>query len=555
MVQNLSSFSQEENQFDPLKITGFVVSSDFISALFDIEKNYHKDMRFSLLKNETHPRKLHHVLKSDLITTLSLHLTCNTVGIIREITLHRLYVERVSKISSLSFQEFLYSIEKLKLNDLITITENPYTKRINIAINYFINTRKSDEKPIPHRYITVNPTIIFSDEFQKLSISHWKVYFGLIWRAGSNKNYKHSVYFDRNVDLEKSLHMAGLKQFLLKQQNSDVRRVIQDLTTISIGAHGPLLKHTGNAPLIQSKFNRFHKANYMLNPKYHLHKLAKEKVRHPLEVKETYPRQARAIEEEMIKEGIGELASTELKGKYNGSLFRNLVYILKDQSRKMINHAVFQLKREWEETGKLPYDLESFVQKSIRYTREALYTKIMRQEGLYDYLIYGYKKGAQRDQRIYDFLNKMSKYSVREFRIMCKEGAEVLDRFFTEKGLGSGYRYCEDINYIPGIQLVREEASRLKVDIDAYEEFEEKIHGIVEKIENPLEYSAVSRMMHSKLEDLPKAKQIKPATHYGFRLEDFLVNQYKNLKFRIRNAWNPTNHTLIKSESPRLDIF
>lgn len=536
MIQNQSIQSQENSQFDVTKISGIVVSTDFLDALFNIEKKYHLDMRYSLHKNETHPRKLHHVLKSDLITALALHLSCNTAGVIREVTLYRLYRERVSKIFPISFQEFLYSIEKFELNELIGKTKNPYTNRISININYFVNAEKSTEKPIPLRYITVNPSVILSKEFLKLSVSHWKVYFGLIWRAGSNKNYNHRVLFDKVVEEGKSLHQGGLKQFLLKQQNSDVRKVIYDLVTISIGEHGPLILHTEKDNLMDKKFNRWHEANYRLNPNYHTYKKEGEKVRFPLEPIETYTRQANYIQNAMEKEGIGELATTELKGQYNGSLYRNIVYILKDQSRKMINHAIFKLKEYWKETGVLPYDLENFVKRSIRYIREAEYTKIIREEGLYDYLVYGYKNGAQRDQRVFDFINYMSRYSIREFRFMCKEGSEVLDRWFTEKGLGEGYRYYKELDFVPGIRAFRKLASELKVDVEAYENLEERILETINKV-NPSEYAGILNMFRGRLENLPKVKEIKPATYYGFKLEAFLTTQYNNFKERTRNAW------------------
>lgn len=536
MIQNPSIQSQENSQFDVAKISGIVVSTDFLDALFDIEKKYHLDKSYSLHKDEAHPRKLHHVLKSDIITALALHLACNTAGVIREVTLHRLYQERVSKIFSMSFQEFLYSMKKFELNELIRKTENPYTNRITICINHFLNMEKTTEKPIPHRYVTVHPDVILSKEFQKLSISHWKVYFGLIWRAGSKRYYNHRVLFDKVVEEGKSLHHGGLKQFLLKQQNSDVRRVIYDLATKPLGEHGPLILHTGKAPLVEKKINRWHEANYRLNPNYHAYKQEGEKVRYPLEPMETYKRQSTYIQSVMEKEGIGELASVHLKGKYHGSLYRNLVYILKDQSRKMINHAIFKLKEYWHETGYLPYDLEVFVKRSIRYVREAAYTKILREEGLYDSLVYGYKNGAERDQRVFDFINYMSRYSIREFRALCKEGSDVLARWFTEQGLKEGYRFYPELDFVPGIKEFRKIASELKVDVDAYENLEARILKNINEIHTS-EYAGLLKGFTGSLKNLPKAKKIGPATQYGFKLEVFLTNQYNNLKERTRNAW------------------
>ncbi|NLP52188.1 hypothetical protein [Bacillus sp. RO1] len=520
--------------FEKTSVKGIIVPVEFIYELFSVEKQYNlKETFISSLSSRE--RRLHHVTKSDIMTALSLFVTCNASGVISEVTPHRLYKERVAHLFPLSFQEFYTSLEKFQHLSLIRVEKNEYTKRISIAINHFINKEKSPEgkKPILHRYVVVHP-IVFNQKFIKMPVGSWKLY--LLQLCRSYKSYRSYNFADVNVFTEKPVYHFSLKSLLLKQQNSDVKNVIKELVDTELADGQSLFIRPLSAPLFERRGKRYEKANLMINPAYILYKTPKEEYRFPLQPEETYPRQASFIETEFASEGVGELTSETLKGQYKGSLFKNLVYILKDQSRNAIRHAVKEIAELWKETKQLPYNMEQFVEKSIRHKREIDYKRILREERIYDYLIYGYKRGAVQEDRIFTFISTLSHLSLKEFRHVSRIAYKKLTAIYATSQSDLQYRTNPDLDCIPGIELVRQRAGQLKVSTNAYEALEFEFIGKVLPFTKEDELHKLPSIMMKKLNTLEREKNVFIKTPFGFKLEKFLLDEYNNNRHQFATS-------------------
>ncbi|MCM3619721.1 hypothetical protein M3936_19305 [Sutcliffiella horikoshii] len=531
-LQNVDSISQYFS-FEKSFVKGIIVPVEFIYQLMSVEKQYKLKETFTSTLS-SRERRLHHVTKSDIMTALSLFVSCNASGVISEVTPHRLYKERVAHLFPLSFQEFYTSLEKFKHLSLINVDRNEYTKRISIAINYFINKEKSLEgkKPILHRYVVVHP-IVFNQTFIKLPASAWKLY--LVQLSRSHKSYRTYNFAEEKDVAEKPIYQSSLKTLLLKQQNSDVKNVIMELIDTKLEGQALFVRPL-SAPLFERRGKRFEKANLMINPVFILHKVPKEEYRFPLHPEETYPRQASFIENEFAREGVGELTSGTLKWKYKGSLFKNLVYILKDQSRKAIKHAVTEIAELWKESRQLPYNIEQFVEKSIRHKREIEYKRILREEQIYDYLVYGYKRGSKQEDRIFTFINTLSHLSLKEFRAVSRIAYKKMTAMYATTKSELRYRTNPDLDRIPGIELVRQRAEQLKISTNAYEALEYELIGKVLPYTKEDELHTLPIIMMKKLDSLEREKHVFVKTPYGFKLENLLLEEYNKNRFRLTSS-------------------
>ncbi|MFC0273763.1 hypothetical protein ACFFIX_20460 [Metabacillus herbersteinensis] len=516
IVQNTESSLQDKIY------THVALSAEFLRALYNIELKYNSDITFPIVEEgATRSRSLHHLTTCDIVTTIVLHVACNSIGQIRETNPHNLYTERLCKLfhDPITYQEFKISLKKLELNSLIEVVKNKYTKRYTIQLNHFFNK----EKERVERYVIAHP-VVFSKGFTNLSISHIKLYFSLIWQQGNNKEFKFSRVLDASDRIEakcSDVIMSDLKSMLHKQQNSDVRRVLYDLISFQLVNDQALFEKIPGQLLLTKKGKRFYKVQVRLNPYYYSQAKKGDLYRIPLEPQETYQREAQYIRQEINLKKIG-----ELEVLYKGKLFRELLYILKDRSKAAINHSISAIQEYVNYYGKFPYDLQNFVIQSIKHLSIINYSKIAREEGLLNYITHNKEKPIDREIRMFDFVSKMSYYSLREFRRMCKIATPILEKFHTKAAVHEPANYEDhfigELDAIKGIGIVRQIAVRSNVDPIEYSSLEQRIVDLLKSLSE----KEIAKLLMEGVADLTRL-DVVPDLPNDFDLEHFLINEYK----------------------------
>ncbi|MFE7064196.1 hypothetical protein ACFVAD_18865 [Sutcliffiella sp. NPDC057660] len=531
-VKEVPAISKELS-FNKDSVNGIIMSVDFLYEMFNVEKQFNKREKFlaSLISRD---RLLHHITKADILTALSLFISCNASGVLSEITVHRLYTERVKKLFPLSFQEFYTSLEKFDKLTLISKKKNEYTNRVTITINHYINKEKSEDgkRPVLNRFIVIHP-FVFGDGFLSMSVSSWKLY--LLQLCRSTKQYRSYNFFETKLEQEQPVYKTDLQTLLLKKQNSDVKKVVIELLKTKVSGEETTFCRPLSVPLFEKKGNCYVRANLIINPNLVLYKQPKINYRFPLQPEETYTRQANFIEKEMSQEGIGELSSALLKGRYNGNLFRNLVYILKDQSRNAVRHAIKEVSELWKETKRLPYNLETFVERSIRHKKEMDFKRVLREEDIYDYLVYGQETAVKREERTFTFINHMSHLNMREFRAVCRAGYKKLVSYYSSEFSTPQYTTNPDLDWIPGIDLVRQKAEQFKISPAAYEKLEFEYIGKIIKHTTKEDALTLPSIMMRQIGSLER-KRVSPKPPYGFKLEKLLLGEYEKMRFSLTTS-------------------
>ncbi|QAS54799.1 hypothetical protein [Halobacillus litoralis] len=509
------------------------MSADFLKQLFNIEKRYEEGITYPIVNDgSVRTRKLHHITMADIMTAIILNISCNTVGEIRETNPHNLYSERMEKLyqNPVTYQEFKNTLKKFELNELILVKKDKYTKRYTIRLNHFVD----DESGKVGRYIML-PHFVFSHFFtDQLSVSHMKLYLALAWQQGNKKKFMFTRVLDPNdktPNKKDDIITSALKQLLHKQQNSDVKNIIIELLSWK-GPNGQtLLHHVPGHPPITKRGRSFYKANLQLNPYFHRAVKKGETYRFPLAPKETYQREAKYIANLLNNERIGELVSL-----YNGSLFRDLLYILKDRSKKAIKHAILAIKEYVNYKGKFPPNIQEFTIDAVRHNTVIDYIRIAREEGILDYVLFGYKQPHERERRRYEFVSKVSYFSLRVFRRMVQLAKPTLQNHFgktayTEKDYESSF--SPQLNELKGIEVLRHLAIRQNVSPAEYELVEKS--AIKEWNTGAIDYKTLCDKMIQQVRSL-NTVTVKPDLPYKFQMEDFMIDEYKAHLSTIRSS-------------------
>lgn len=516
--------SIKEYEITQMQHNGVAVSASFLINLFNLEKDYNDGQTFTIVKNgKIRERYLSKVTRTDIITTIFLYATCNTNGCISDTTIHNLYKSRIHLFAvPISYSEFKHSLKKFEVQGLIDVRENMYTGRSTIQLNHF-----KQENGKLERYVILHP-IVFTETFLTQSIDYWKLYLiALLQIQKSKQGLGFFRKFDNKLSLDQEhtdFYKSGLKQLLHKQENSDVRRVIDQLMTIQYEGK-PLFTRVPGKEVIKKRGRAFDVVHMKIHDDFIVQD-DKGNYRLPLKQPERYKKVATLIDDLLYK--ANSLDLKELLLDYDGKLLNDLLYILKGRSKTHITYAIETLIEYWKDTKQLPSDLQQFVLSLVKRKSEAQYMKIAKEEGIYAYLAHR-KTGEELEEAREQFLSTMSFHSKRIFKVMCRETKPLLDKFFsTEEFTEKDYEGSADLNHLKGIDLVRQIACKKKIDPVAYQALENQA---LEWLESETEDGIVS-MILNELEPLKRAQTV-PALPWKFDLAQYMKDHYKkyNLKF------------------------
>jgi hypothetical protein len=530
IVKNLDQKSQdnltENEHFFKENISKVLISVPFLDALFKKDIDFRKSPLFHYGRSSV---KLYHVTRSDILATIALFISCNTVGEIKEITINRLYEKRVKPLfgTYFSYQEFILSIHKFQELQLVELSSNSITKKTNIKINYFLQEGSNSSFPRPERYVTLHP-FIFEEEFLRQSIDIWKIYLRYIVQCNNNPNPRYYYFNQSKENFISFLQSSDLLSFLHKRENHQVKKVFEKITSLEIQeGKGPLFTSSGNGPLFVKRFNKFHEVGIRINENYLVSKqdIKTSSARFPLTPEETYVRESNFIRSYLESIGAGELFNTELKGKYSGSLARNLVYRLKSYSKSLIRLALDELAAEFKMFSRIPNNLDAFISNAIRFKKQTEFKKVLRKENLYPLLVKGWH-GPDKENRIFDFLNAVSPLKMNEFKAFCRHGYKSLQAAYeVSKVEEAHYECCPRISHIPGVDLLRRTAYKLDVDPLAYQEQEEQLEKLLPHAKDSTEEGNLIHTIFKRLVGLKKHES-KTILISKVKLENLLMDEW-----------------------------
>jgi hypothetical protein len=530
IVKNPDQKSQdnlsEKEHFSKKNISKVLISVRFLDVLFEKDIDFRESPVFHYGRSSV---KLYHVTRSDILTTLALFISCNTVGEIKEITFNRLYEKRVKPLfgTYFSYQEFILSIHKFQELQLVELSHNSITKKTNIKINYFLQEGSNSSLPRPERYVTLHP-FVFEEEFLRQSIDIWKIYLRYVVQCNNNPSPRYYYFNQPKENFISFLQSSDLLSFLHKKENHQVKKVFEKITSLEIQeGNGPLFTSSGNGPLFVKRFNKFHEVGIRINENYLVTRQDSKRAaaRFPLTPEETYIRESAYIRSYLESIGAGELYQTELKGKYSGSLARNLVYRLKSYSKSLIRLALDELAAEFKMFSRIPSNLDAFISNAIRFKKQTEFKKVLRKENLYPVLVKGWD-GPDRENRVFDFLNAVSPLKMNEFKAFCRHGYKALQAAYEESQIEEKhYECCPSISHIPGVDLLRRTAFKLDVDPLAYQEQEEQLEKILPNAKDSTEQGHLIHTIFKRLSGLKKHES-KAILIGKVKLENLLMDEW-----------------------------
>ncbi|MFC3882009.1 hypothetical protein ACFOU2_00085 [Bacillus songklensis] len=506
-----NGFGLEKGQ----KTEPITINYGFMNALFNIELRYGSGEMFPITKHQEQSKQryrlLHHLVRSDFYTAILLQTVChaNTYEI-NNVNYASLYDALCAWYEDpISFHDFVISLKKFELLNLIMLSN----KRDNGRFDVQLRIQEKDT------FFVVAPTIIFTKKFTDLTVSHWKLFFAALLQTGKDKHKLIFRYFDNDKN-ENMMH-KGLKQFLHKQQSSDVKRLIEELLVLPVCNGQPLLARPKDQLTYKKSGRKYHIAYFVLNPELILPHQKGRKYHFPIQPSIKFSRFARFIKHEMEKMGLSE------HFLFNFDLLDQVISTLKPKGKVIARHVLHKVKEYVNEHKFLPERLKDFMESISRSRMRAVIENLAREEKIHQWIA-PHLKGEAKEHRIYEFINRMSFFAPTTLRKMFRRAYSYLQKYYTTLALYSYTDYCnvEFFERMPMIKEIRQTAARKKVCPVSYAALEREAMDIWHSHPEWEEWEAVKNIGQWLLEEVEKleAKDTMAYLPDGIVLEDLLLS-------------------------------
>jgi hypothetical protein len=233
------------------------------------------------------------------------------------------------------------------------------------------------------------------------------------------------------------------------------------------------------------------------------------------------------------------LVTVELKGKYNGSLYRHLIYQLKNQPKKLIRIVLSELVEHVKSNSmKLPYDMSSFINHVLKNQRLTTGKQILREEKLLPFLTRKNCTSVESKERVFQFINIFSPFSSTEFRRICSQTYNKLIRYYTTSPYQEDdYNILSELTHLPGIDLLRQKAFDLKVDLEVYHAQEEKLLKSFSTLGSTNKWQEHISKIFKKLHEFKTTNATKLDLPYKFNLEEYILKEIP-LNRKTQLSWS-----------------
>lgn len=480
-----------------------LITYDIWKSLLSINDQYYTNNEtFQMtIEGESKSYRLHHLTNADLQVFITLFKVCNSNGNIRNVNRHVLYRTHCKYHEEpISAQQFYVSFEKLLLHNIFDVVVDRDKNETIISLHNFIN---EDNQKL-NRYVAV-PPIVFTKEFNRLGLAAKILFFDIYMQQSKKvpvlKRTSENLYF-----------------MLHKTKPHHLREVFNELTSTKMRNEKPLFSLADRDSESKNVYHfSVHRALH--ESLYRKSSDTDEKYREPIEAPIIYKRKASFIEKVLTEFGIGEL-------KQDLAL---LVNCMKKAGYRVIRHALYEIKKFKEEYGHYPKDLALAIVKEIRMASSNIILDLARKRDCLPFVAPGLK-GNERKNRFFEFTSFMSKqFSLREMDKVFKKIKPLLEKSYTTDFMPEykDYRGIEELDFIHGIDLVRNTAWRKRVDIEEYEKLEVSARLLfkVKPLESDFVLSRkVCNWILYSIDELETHTR-SPYVPLNFKLEDFIAEQ------------------------------
>ncbi|MFC5449143.1 hypothetical protein ACFPOG_12795 [Paenibacillus aestuarii] len=497
---------------------------DFMNAVFNIEKKYGSNEKFTIIKDGV-PRHhlLHHLNNADLQLATILLKTCNTNGKITQVSRYSIYESLVEHYENpIQAAAFYTSIEKFKLHGIITETKTEHTGKYNYQLNPYLNP----ETGKIGMFVAL-PSLVFTKEFDaNLDIAQKKLFYSVYIQQ--NEKYKPADPIVRNLHTHKeNVQFSGLYNFLHRKDPYQVRMVLDGLLETLVQGK-PLFSR---AQMLKSG-KAYYKAEFLINPEIFPSKEEKGIPLHePIPVRLVYPRKSNFIRKLLAEWKISELVLFHKQGKS----FLDLVHILKNQGYRVIRHAIYQIKKFFDETNRLPADFVKFIEKEIRSKTLSSVMSAACKMGVVDFIA-PIQNTEERKNREFDFASSLSRHhiGVRKIEKMFAMALPLLKELYGRPAIEHlaltdyrvSYPALLEIELGQVVNLARVKALKSNKHPRHYVALEENAVDVYHReLRDGIDFRDYSEWFLREVEKLPEI-EIVPVLPLDFKLEDFIVQKF-----------------------------
>src|SRR5690606_9596168 len=111
----------------------------------------------------------------------------------------------------------------------------------------------------------------------------------------------------------------------------------------------------------------------------------------------------------------------------NGSDFYQLVHLLRRKSYKYITYVVEKIRELYEKNLVFPSNIMDFIRDELRHKGMVTYLEIAKKTGVYRFI----SPRKLDETRLFEFASAVSKYSQRQFYLLCSRSLRMLEETFT----------------------------------------------------------------------------------------------------------------------------
>ncbi|WP_027416575.1 hypothetical protein [Aneurinibacillus terranovensis] len=481
-----------------------VVVQSFMNALFNIEKDFHTQEKYTVSENaDSKEYLLHHVTNADLQFAIILQKVCNTLGYIRNVFPHDIYRKICEYFETpIVESQFYASLTKFLKHKLIEKKKDPYTGRYDFKLNHYLHPETGKVG-----FFVLLPPLVFTEEFTKLDLAKKKLFYSVYIQQQSQPVLERLL---ENVEA-KDVQFSGLFTFL-HRDTSQLKRLMAELTTEPIFHQVPLFK---KAELLKYR-GKYYKAILAIHPDIQLKGKdnAGEKYHDVFTSRHTYPRVLKLITSYLHAAGIGEVAAIE------GETLNQLVSVLKRSGARVIRYAIDRLKEFFAEKGVLPSNIVGFVKNEVKLKTKAAILGIVRKHKLQSFVVPHCQSRTEKLNREDEFASVLSHLPLQTLERICRVASRHLHAGFTRPSSTVSYRDYSMPTGIerPEIIAIRHYAFLQKKDPQEYILLEMQAAKKAREMDSVM----FREWMMDQVNDLPNINSI-PAVERDFKLEQYIL--------------------------------
>lgn len=480
----------------PIGTKDVALTDGFIDALFSISEKIHTREKFRVRSNGS-SRLVWHVTEADLMLMVTLHVCFNSEGKIQNVSRHQIY-QKLHELyeDPCCVDQFYIAFEKFVKLGLI---EEKVSGVISeFSLNHFINP---DTNKIS-RLVVVDP-FVFTKQFTDLPISAQKFVFDLLQKQGNEKGKEVFYWLDKSKGILKQLH---------RKHVYELKNILQ-LLSDTIIKNVPLVKYW---KIESRRGSSLPKLTVIVNEAYTSRYVPGTQYRDVIPGKRPYRRVIRHLQKLLSENMIGEFEFLN-----NGSDFYQLVHLLRRKSYKYITYVVEKIRELYEKNLVFPSNIMDFIRDELRHKGMVTYLEIAKKTGVYRFI----SPRKLDETRLFEFASAVSKYSQRQFYLLCSRSLRMLEETFTRPPAFDYRDYAKSLElerYLDTITL-RNYAYSSKKCPESYHQLE--ILALL-RIEQGSSREEVRDWLFKQIDFLPRWTLV-PDVPINFKLEEYLlIKQY-----------------------------